>query len=270
MTQTLEFPDDSNDVVYQSFKYPAILTNRDALYNRFKCYDPSNGSYTIVWRSCCHPDNPMEKNFIRTWTIGAYVIEPCPDDPGSSMLYSFGQIDPYGWLPDWFVTQFSPAALKDLIAKVSKCCITEQNMRYGDAGVPEGLIAQLTMEQISGKTDETQIYSEEKVDNFAGDTRDSVTRAASTGSLTPSVDGGKVKKKKKKKKMYQRVFSYFKKLQKKKVKKELGEARVKEKEGTKKSEKSTKLVAKKVKSFGSPKSSRKSSGGGRVDGFSSW
>lgn len=26
----------NNDVMYQSFRYPAILTNRDALYNRYK------------------------------------------------------------------------------------------------------------------------------------------------------------------------------------------------------------------------------------------
>ena len=69
--------------------------------------------------------------------MGAYIIEPCPGDPHSSMLYSFASVDPFGWLPDWFVTQFSPAALKDVIAKVSKASIAEQTLRYGKGVKPD-------------------------------------------------------------------------------------------------------------------------------------
>lgn len=39
-----------NDVVFQSFKYPFPLTNRDALYSRYRSYDEETGTYTIVWR----------------------------------------------------------------------------------------------------------------------------------------------------------------------------------------------------------------------------
>ena len=96
----------NSDVLYQSFNYPFPLTNRDNLVNRYQSFNPELGQYTIVWRSCYHPDMPEQKSFIRTWTAGSYVIEPCPRDPHSSILYSFGQIDPFGWLPDWFITSF--------------------------------------------------------------------------------------------------------------------------------------------------------------------
>ena len=129
--------DENNDVIYQSFRYPAILTNRDALYNRYRRFNTETGAYTIIWRSCCHNDWPHNKNLIRSWTVGAYIIEPCPGDPYSSMLYSYGSIDPFGWLPDWFVTQFSPSALKDIISNVTKACLAEQTRRYGKDVKPD-------------------------------------------------------------------------------------------------------------------------------------
>ena len=100
-------------------------------------FDEELQSYTIVWRSCCDTKYPHNKNLIRTWTVGAYIIDVIPGDPSSSMLYSFGQIDPFGWLPDWFVTQFSPSALNDLIGKVTKACIAEQAKRYGAGVLPD-------------------------------------------------------------------------------------------------------------------------------------
>lgn len=65
------------------------------------------------------------------------MIHPAPDDPSSSYLYSYGQIDPFGWLPDWFVSSFAPEALKSLISKVTKSCLAEQERRYGKGVLPD-------------------------------------------------------------------------------------------------------------------------------------
>ncbi|GMH71744.1 hypothetical protein TL16_g05732 [Triparma laevis f. inornata] len=207
----------NNDVMYQSFRYPAILTNRDALYNRYKSFDEETQSYTIVWRSCCDPSYPHNKNLIRTWTVGAYVIEPVAGDPSSSMLYSFGQIDPFGWLPDWFVTQFSPAALKDLIGKVTKACIAEQTKRYGVGVVPDYnaiRASELKLEEsnVEAAAAKSSNHSGIRLSNGLDAGRGIVAVAEPPEHLNP----------KKKKKMFTRVMQFFKAKQERRKEKKLG------------------------------------------------
>ena len=125
-TKSFEPLDEYNDVTYNTYRYPGLLSNRDACNNRCRKIDKANGKYIMMWRSCVHPDYPEVPDFIRTWTFGCYIVEAHPTDPNTSMFYSFGMIDAKGWLPDWFVTQFCPQGIVDLCTKVSKCCVAYQ------------------------------------------------------------------------------------------------------------------------------------------------
>jgi len=151
---------------------------------------------------------------IRTWTVGAYIIEPCPDDPHSTLLYSYASIDPFGWLPDWFVTQFSPAALKDVIAKVSKASITEQTRRYGKGVKPDyDEIRRLASPAITTST--TSVGSSNQADISASARMSNGLRGGGEGSGMVSVAKppehlvGTTKSKK----LYNRVLKFFKKQQ---------------------------------------------------------
>jgi hypothetical protein len=111
--------DDQHDVIYNTYAYPSILSNRDSLCSRCRLIDRENGKYSLLWRSASHEDEPESKSFIRTWTFGCYILET---NPTGTTFYSYGMVDARGWLPDWFVTQFCPAGIKDLCGNVGKCC----------------------------------------------------------------------------------------------------------------------------------------------------
>ncbi|GMI20141.1 hypothetical protein TrRE_jg9791 [Triparma retinervis] len=116
----------THDTIFTTYKYPGILSNRDALSSRSLYVDKEAGLRMIMWRSTWHPDFPPTNKFIRTWTFGCYMVCDDPNDPNSCIYYSFGMVDARGWLPDWFVTQFCPTGIKTLCKKVSKCCIRYQ------------------------------------------------------------------------------------------------------------------------------------------------
>ena len=116
----------THDTIFTTYKYPGILSNRDALSSRSLYVDKEAGRRMIMWRSTWHPDYPPTNKFIRTWTFGCYMVCDDPNDPNSCIYYSFGMVDARGWLPDWFVTQFCPTGIKTLCKKVSKCCIRYQ------------------------------------------------------------------------------------------------------------------------------------------------
>lgn len=131
----------------------------------------------------------MPKNTIRTWTVGAYVIEPVPGDPSSSFLYSYGQIDPFGWLPDWFVTKFSPSALETVIFKVSNFCKAEQKKQN-----PKFMASSV------GANNANKL-------NYNGLALASVSIVEGSGGSRAS---SKQQDKKKDKKIYKRILNFFK------------------------------------------------------------
>ncbi|GMI34194.1 hypothetical protein TeGR_g889 [Tetraparma gracilis] len=83
----------THDIIYNTYRYPGILSNRDALSSRTLVWQPKKRRRWILWRSCHHHDVPVRDKFLRTWTYGCYMVETDPVDPNSCMYYSFGMVD---------------------------------------------------------------------------------------------------------------------------------------------------------------------------------
>jgi len=123
----LETISELEKILYQSFKMPFIISNRDFVYKSTLRKDKKTGNYHLHMRSVKHPNAP-ETIGVRAELINSYYfVEPLKN--GQSRIVVEIQSDPKGWLPTWLVNLVQKSwpykTLKGLRNQVKKKFVKE-------------------------------------------------------------------------------------------------------------------------------------------------
>jgi len=115
-----------HDITVHHAKVP-ILTNREALNNRYVRFGGRGGSHVIAWRACTHPTVPeTPKSFVRVWSMGCYVFQPSGAGGTGCCLRYFAQGDPRGSIPKWLANVAGRRACVNLFATINAASLEMQ------------------------------------------------------------------------------------------------------------------------------------------------
>lgn len=101
INEELEVISPTERIIYQSFKMPFIITNRDMVYKSVLKKDNKTGVYTLHMESVDHEKAP-ETIGVRARLINSnYTLKPLPNGKTEVVVEILS--DPMGLLPTWLV-----------------------------------------------------------------------------------------------------------------------------------------------------------------------
>ncbi len=130
INQDLEIISPTERVIYQSYKMPLFISNRDMVYKTVLTKNKDSGTYTLAMRSISHEKSPKTIGVRAELINSKYILTPLPGNKTEVIVEILS--DPKGLLPAWLINLVQKSwpfkTLKGIRNQVKKEFVKELNI----------------------------------------------------------------------------------------------------------------------------------------------